>query len=314
MNRLALLALPFVACSTDIPLGTLKSCRQEALVHACNAPSAPASIDWGQCLANGSCACLDGAELDEQGRCGPSSACDGGLCANLAPTCTPGRDQECNEDPLMSALSGWCGAAGTCTCSAGFEVGPQGKCRSNRAEGECLSLGLLNPGNLVQPSASGCLCSRRDLVPVGTCPRGVGESASATIGPAGGVVMLMGQQGIASGVPFTITFPPTAIATPTLITVTETTLLPPPGSVDWSPVYRIDPVGLVLAAPATLKVPWSQGPIWGAPTLFWSGASTCMLERLPSSYSNAGFNQGNVGRLGYAMSGYAEIGQAPMCQ
>lgn len=73
-------------------------------------------------------------------------------------------------------------------------------------------------------------------------------------------------------------------------------------------------VGLVLAAAATLKVPWSQGPIWGALTLFWSGVSPCKLERLPSSYSNAGFNNANVGRLGYAMSGYAEAGQAAACQ
>ena len=218
----------------------------------------------------------------------------------------------------MTTPVGWCGADGRCTCSNGVEVGPQGRCRTTvpvAAAEACPIVTLLNPGLPVQPIGDGCVCTRRDAVPVGNCPRGAGESASATIGPGGGEVTLRGQQGASSGVVFRITFPPGAIATPTMITVTETTVLPPVGSVDWSPVYRIDPVGLVLAAPATLMVPWSQGQgsISGEPTLFWSGSSTCSLARVPSSYVNAGFNQGNVGRLGYAMVGYAELGQAVTC-
>ncbi len=124
----------------------------------------------------------------------------------------------------------------------------------------------------------------------------------------------MGKQGVASGVAFTLTFPPNAIATPTLITVTETSIPPASGSVDFSPVYRIEPVGLVLAQPASLKLPWSQAQIWGAPTVFWSATSLCTLEVLPSSYYNAGLNNGSVSRLGYAMNGYAAPGAAPACK
>jgi hypothetical protein len=125
---------------------------------------------------------------------------------------------------------------------------------------------------------------------------------------------LAGRQGV--GVPFEISFPPTALATDTCITVTETALPPPPGFVDWSPVYRIDPVGLTLATAATVKVPFSQGRevAYGGGELFWSAESPCTLARLPSSYTNAGFNNANVGRLGYAISGRAQGGSATLCQ
>ncbi len=183
------------------------------------------------------------------------------------------------------------------------------------ADALCSSVTVLDATNAVQP-AGPCLCSRRDPIPAGDCARGAGESASATIGPAGGTLTLMGQQGHSSGVAFSITFPPNAIATPTVVTVTETTTLPPEGMVDWSPVYRLEPVGLTLAAPARVQVPFMQGrgSAAGSPALFWSNASSCALERLPSSYSNAGFNQANVGRLGYAISGYANRGQAQACR
>jgi hypothetical protein len=179
----------------------------------------------------------------------------------------------------------------------------------------CSTITVHDPTDAAQP-AGPCLCTRRDAVPAGDCARGVGETASATIGPEGGTVTLMGQQGHSSGVAFSITFPPGSIRTPTVITVTETTQAPPAGMVDWSPVFRVDPVGLELAEPARVKVPFNQGrgSAVGSPALFWSNAATCGLERLPSSYSNAGFNQGNVGRLGYAISGYANPGQATACR
>ena len=193
-------------------------------------------------------------------------------------------------------------------------LGGQGATVTDPTDGSpCPAIALVNPGPPARPLGStGCYCSRRSASTMG-CPRGTGETASATIGPAGGELKLMGQQGAASGVAFTLTFPPNAIATPTLITVTETSIAPPAGSVDFSPVYRIEPVGLVLAEPAALKLPWGQAQIWGAPTVFWSASSLCTLEVLPSSYYNAGFNNGSVSRLGYAMTGYASAGTAPAC-
>jgi hypothetical protein len=126
-------------------------------------------------------------------------------------------------------------------------------------------------------------------------------------------------------VAFTITFPPNAVATATTITVTELRAPPPAGFADWSPLYRLDPVGLVLAAPATLSIPFSNGccqPGSGVPCggafsramgLFWSGQDTCGLERLPSSYVNAGVEQGTTTRLGFAIVGFATLGGVPYC-
>jgi hypothetical protein len=63
---------------------------------------------------------------------------------------------------------------------------------------------------------------------------------------------------MASGVPFEMVIPPNALSVPTTITVTELAVPPPAGFADWSPLYRIDPVDLVLAVPATLTVPFSN--------------------------------------------------------
>jgi hypothetical protein len=168
-------------------------------------------------------------------------------------------------------------------------------------------------GSTVQP-AGPCICTRRDVVPVGSCPRGQNQSVSATIGPAGGELVLRGQQGL--GVPFSITFPPNALTTATRITVTETNIPPPAGVVDWSPLYRIEPTDLVLAEAAKVQVPWSQGrgTALGGGDLYWSTGSTCALEKLPSSSTNAGFAMANVGRLGFAMVAYAQVGEAQYCQ
>jgi hypothetical protein len=127
----------------------------------------------------------------------------------------------------------------------------------------------------------------------------------------------MGQQGIASGVPFTLTIPPTALSTPTVVTITELATPPPNGFVDWSPVYRIDPVDTPLTTPASLSIPISNGRGFSVAdrnmSIFWSGQSTCALERLPSSYLNAGFAQGSTLRLGYAIAGYVHAGCVASC-
>jgi hypothetical protein len=183
--------------------------------------------------------------------------------------------------------------------------------------GSACTLTIVDPGASFQPPGA-CVCTRRDAVPAGDCTRGSGASASTIIGPEGGTVSVLGSAGVQSGVAFSIELPPGAIATPTRITVTELTAPPPDGMVDWSPVYRIEPLGLALAAPARLIVPTSQGRGTAfadrQSSIFWSGANDCALERLPSSYMNAGFMQGNVGRLGYAVAGYAHLGEAEYCK
>lgn len=44
--------------------------------------------------------------------------------------CTPGLDQTCNDNPLISSTTGKCSAQGTCTCDAGHTLVPAtGRCR-----------------------------------------------------------------------------------------------------------------------------------------------------------------------------------------
>jgi hypothetical protein len=84
-------------------------------------------------------------------------------------------------------------------------------------------------------------------------------------------------------------------------------------------------VDLVLAAPAKLTVPFSNdccvghtGPCTSSFSrsmgLYWSGQTTCALDRLPDSYVNAGVEQGSTTRLGFAAVGFVSAGDALYCQ
>ncbi|HWA75479.1 MAG TPA: hypothetical protein VG937_24255 [Polyangiaceae bacterium] len=43
--------------------------------------------------------------------------------------CQLGADQQCNEDPSVSALWGRCTELGVCECKPGFELNPKGRCQ-----------------------------------------------------------------------------------------------------------------------------------------------------------------------------------------
>ena len=188
---------------------------------------------------------------------------------------------------------------------------------SENADGTCGSIGIIAHAASVQPGST-CVCTRRDAVPTGQgCAKGVGESVTATIDSSGGTLTLNGQQGIASGVPFKLTIPPTALSAPTVIKVTETAMPPPAGMVDWSPVFLVEPVGLVFATPVAMQIPFLNGrgsaQFDSNMSVFWSGQQTCNLARLPSGYVNAGFMTANITRGGYAIVGYAQQGSVPSC-
>jgi hypothetical protein len=130
----------------------------------------------------------------------------------------------------------------------------------------------------------------------------------------GGRISLTTQQGT-----FELEIAPMALAAPTQITITETTIAPPAGFVDYSPVYHIEPFDLALSVPAKLTVPFSNGRGSSVSdqnmAIFWSGPSgACALERLPSTYINAGFAQGSTLKAGYAIVGYGSPGSVPYCQ
>jgi hypothetical protein len=192
------------------------------------------------------------------------------------------------------------------------------------AGGGCTALSFLDPTGSV-PESGSSLCTRRIAGTFPDCPSGQGQSNSVVIGPAGGTVQLEGQQGPVWGAPFSIEIPPNALSTPTAITVTELAVPPPPGFADWSPLYRVDPVDLVLAAPARLTIPFSNdccgdhsspcvSTVPRTMSLFWSGQDTCSLERLPDSYVNAGVEQGSTTRLGFAVVGFVSAGDATYCR
>ncbi len=192
------------------------------------------------------------------------------------------------------------------------------------AGGGCASLSFVDPTSSV-PLSGSSMCTRRNPGAFSGCPAGIGQSNTVVIGPSGGTVQLEGQQGMASGVPFEMMIPPNALTTATTITVTELAVPPPAGFADWSPLYRLDPVDLVLAAPATLTVPFSNDCCIGNAVpctssfsrtmgLYWSGESTCGLVRLPDSYVNAGVEQASTTHLGFAAVGFASAGDALYCQ
>lgn len=150
-------------------------------------------------------------------------------------------------------------------------------------------------------ATAGCSCTRRPGPGRSSqCPAGVGEFASRTIGPEGGTIQLTGQQG--KGVPFQITFPPGALSVATKITLTETSAPPPGELTDYSPIYLIEPRGLRLANLAFVRVPWSSSSEAIARDLAIYARSedgSCSFERVGDNYTNAGFNTGSVGTLGY---------------
>ncbi len=175
------------------------------------------------------------------------------------------------------------------------------------------------PDSSVAPACS-CLCTRRDWQPTGIgCPKGAGQSIAMTVGAAGGTLRLAGQQGQVSGVAFSLTIPPGALAADVQIVVTETSLPPPDGFVDWSPVYAIEPAGLTFSSPASLDVPFSNGN--GAMTLdknlaifSSSGLSgACALSPLSPASINAGFAQAATTHGGFLIVGYASAGGDAYC-
>jgi hypothetical protein len=157
-----------------------------------------------------------------------------------------------------------------------------------------------------------CPCSRalgRLLPPAGwTCPAATGATASASIGPAGGSVSLVTGT---EGVPLDIFFPPGALSELTVIKVSEVTGPTPSGFTDYSLLYAVEPSGLSLKVPASLRLPWAihlqEGVTFlvnPALAVYTSHSAATGFEKRPDSYTNAGFNQASLDQLGYLLAGY----------
>ena len=165
------------------------------------------------------------------------------------------------------------------------------------------------------PPRPGCPCTRTPG-PGNSfqCPMGAGQTSYATIGAAGGQIMLLGQQSKATKVPLGIIFPPGALATDTRISVTETDLPPPTGIEDWSPVYLVEPRGLELAKVASLQIPWSSN-LTAVPNTLGIYArdenGSCAFNRLVDSYTNAGFEQASLTEFSYLLVGVPSTVESP---
>jgi hypothetical protein len=160
-----------------------------------------------------------------------------------------------------------------------------------------------------------CRCSRQcgarnDF----RCPRGTGTSKTRLIGSEGGTVELTGTRSTV-GVSVRLDIPANALSEPTLITITELRALEASDYVDWSPIYRFEPLGLILKVPAELRMPWSNtdGPIDDV-TLLQSASAQGPYEAIADSYTNAGFNQGSLLELGHVFVGVPESDSKRVCQ
>lgn len=181
----------------------------------------------------------------------------------------------------------------------------------------CLALAEPTTSPPPSPPAPGCPCTRA-LGPGNSfqCPMGVGQTAYATIGPAGGQLILLGEQSMRTNVPFGIMFPPGAVASDTRISVTETGLPPPSGVLDFSPVYLLEPRGLELAKVASLQIPWSSN-LTSIPNTLGIYArderGSCGFKRLVDSYTNAGFEQASLTEFSYLLVGLASTVDPATC-
>jgi hypothetical protein len=268
----------------------------------------PCASQW-MCCSNANVCVQQGSTC----RVAVVSEPEAGADAAMSVDATPTRDAApalVGIIALDSGVGGLCSVADAGNSSTGADAGPPGD-----AEG----VGPL----LDAEAAVSCGCTRRPG-PGNTseCPAGLGEYGSATIGPGGGNVQVQGRQGRASGVVAQLAFPPTAIATPTDVTLIETAIPPPQDLLDWSPVYLAEPAGLALAARTPVQLPWSSGPFpasqgpsttTAAGLSIWYSADGACFTRLADSYTNAGFEQGSTTQLGYFIVGVPRTAAATTC-
>jgi hypothetical protein len=215
--------------------------------------------------------------------------------AALPPTCTPGRSV-------------------ACACTSG-QSGAQ-VCESNGTYGACQCDATTGAGGSPPMPVTACPCTRRpgDGNSI-RCPIGVGETASGTIGKAGGKITLTGRQTSQTGVPFSLEIPPTALDADTMITVTETTTPPPADFVDYSPVYSIEPAGLSSTIPLPIVIGAANNEmlVTNALAIYGGPSVSGPFKRLADSYVNAGFMQGSTKTLGAFFVGYPKRPEQAAC-
>lgn len=169
-------------------------------------------------------------------------------CSSDAPSCVEGTTQAC-------ACVGGTSGVQSCTAESRF-----GAC-------DCAALpdgGMLDGASDL--GADGGMLDGASDLGVDGGPIGTGDSVSAMVGSEGATLTLANVE---------VTVPAGALSTPTLLTVTETTMATPTGYRAFSPMYHFEPEGLAFAAPVTVSIrSRATGADVPLATLFWSRAST----------------------------------------
>jgi hypothetical protein len=239
--------------------------------------------------------CQTGTACEQSTPVIDASVADGALCSGAA--CDAAPPPPSQDAALLTGIDGAVEALGGICADAGVAA-------------------ITTDGAAPDASAAVCGCTRR---PTGVadplrCPAGLGEYVSTVIGPSGGTLEIQGREYVPTGITAQVTFPPTAIATPTAIVLTETAIPPPSDLLDWSPVYRIEPVGLALAYPTSVRFPSSNqfNYIPGDLTIWFSADGSC-FSPLPNSYLNTDILFGSTQALGYFVVGEPRSASTVAC-
>jgi len=266
-------------------------------------------------------ACVASKPLDGDPRC---PCAPGWSCAADTQTCVEGPNLERGgHDGGGAPGSGGGGVSGGGTSggTGSGGVAPAGGSGGAGGGGGASGCGplVVSPPMVPIVAAPSCPCTRRPG-PGNSylCPMGANATVTQSIGPAGGLIYVLGQQSKMSNVPFAVQIPPGALTETVMVTVTETNLDPPADFVDYSPVFHVEPDTLALFKIAPMQVPWSSNPIvddfppeFG---VYWNpAATTCGFTRVADSYTNAGFENASFVRSGYYFVGSPKTATQPMC-
>jgi len=174
--------------------------------------------------------------------------------------------------------------------------------------------GSAGSGMVTEPP-DGCPCSRRPTSPVSPdCPRGAGLTLTDTIGPDGGELALSHTQSTIGG-PFRVKVLAGSLEVLTTFKLSETTLSPPVGLFDVSPVYRVESSAAEFSPGGEVTVPWTvpSGSIPPGIGIYFSDSPDGPWERIEDSYMNAGFEQATLTRPGYFIAAYPRTDELENC-
>lgn len=218
--------------------------------------------------------------------------------------------EDCEFTFAPTNVGGSSGMGGAGGASGTDNVGGDGT--GGFASDGASSAGSVGAGSADPPQ---CGCTRRPGE--GTsfqCPWGEGLTVLTQIGPDGGSIQLHGTESTI-GVPVEIRIPRGALEELTTISITELTVPPPDNLHDWSPLYRFEPADLEFARPVEVRVPWSglSGEVATGLSLYVSSepGGSCDMAPLSDNYVNAGFNQGSLWHLGWAIVGVPKAEGCP---